>query len=178
MRIVGNGGAYAPVVTFLIVPGRYMLGVVRGGHLCDHVITAPPSVSRNVERVPPSLRAAAASLEGQGSRPVVARGATVAPCVLLALYARGTPQTSFGGRSFHGNTTKPNRVCCGRKFHFTARKSRGRALATVHRGRGARAAACPMPGAGSAGLWQLGRACGVHASSMDLPTLGHDVDAS
>ena len=26
--LVGNGGAYAPVVTFLIVPGRYMLVVI------------------------------------------------------------------------------------------------------------------------------------------------------
>ena len=171
MFVVGNGGAYAPVVTFLIVPGRYMLGVVRGGHLCDHVITAPPSVSRNVERDPPSLRAAAASLEGQGSRPVVARGATVAPCFLLALYVRGIYKTCVTGRCVHGTTTKPNRVCCGRKYNLAARKPRRRALATVHRGRFACGAFHLMSGAGSAGHWLFGQAGGVHTANLDLPTL-------
>ena len=54
--LVSNGGAIAPVVTFLIVPGRYIGCTVR--RALDHVILRvaelhPSSASRNVERDPP-----------------------------------------------------------------------------------------------------------------------------
>ena len=71
--LVGNGGAIAPVVTFLIVPGRYMLGC--SARRAPSRGRRPASFERVAQRGKGSpfsacVRAAAASLEGPPPHPL------------------------------------------------------------------------------------------------------------